>query len=133
MADALRGSIDAAEYKHEVLGLIFLKHVSDAFAERRVELEALAAGFVLANGSMSAQQSGKGAIRAAIVADDLLDCIIALPGQWFRSPQIPACLWFLRRGRSAGGDGPDVRSGETLFIDANLTRLGFGPSRGKAR
>ena len=35
MADALRGSMDAAEYKHVVLGLIFLKYISDAFEERR--------------------------------------------------------------------------------------------------
>ena len=45
-----------------------------------------------------------------------MDCIIALPGQLFRSTQIPACLWFLRRGR-LGGEHQD-REGETLFIDA---------------
>ena len=71
------------------------------------------AGFVLANGSMSSNQSGEGEIRRNIIEADLVDCIIALPGQLFRSTQIPACLWFLRRGRSGG-----ERSGETLFIDA---------------
>ena len=71
------------------------------------------AGFVLANGSMSSNQSGEGEIRKNIIEADLVDCIIALPGQLFRSTQIPACLWFLRRGRSGGG-----HSGETLFIDA---------------
>ena len=71
------------------------------------------AGFVLANGSMSSNQSGEGEIRKNIVEADLVDCIIALPGQLFRSTQIPACLWFLRRGRST-----EVRIGETLFIDA---------------
>ena len=40
MADALRGSMDAAEYKHVVLGLIFLKYISDAFEETRARLEA---------------------------------------------------------------------------------------------
>ena len=40
MADALRGSMDAAEYKHVVLGLIFLKYISDAFEEVYAELEA---------------------------------------------------------------------------------------------
>ena len=43
-----------------------------------------------------------------------MDCIIALPGQLFRSTQIPACLWFLRKGRGDTGR----RRGETLFIDA---------------
>ncbi len=72
------------------------------------------AGFVLANGSMSSSQSGEGEIRKNIVEAGLVDCVIALPGQLFRSTQIPACLWFLRRGRRAG----ETRSGETLFIDA---------------
>ena len=71
------------------------------------------AGFVLANGSMSSNQSGEGEIRKNIIEAGLVDCIIALPGQLFRSTQIPACLWFLRRGRQKGD-----RLGETLFIDA---------------
>ena len=71
------------------------------------------AGFVLANGSMSSNQSGEGEIRKSIIEAGLVDCIIALPGQLFRSTQIPACLWFLRRGRHN-----ETRSGETLFIDA---------------
>ncbi len=57
------------------------------------------AGFVLANGSMSSSQSGEGEIRKNIIEAGLVDCIIALPGQLFRSTQIPACLWFLSRGR----------------------------------
>lgn len=39
-ADALRGSMDAAEYKHVVLGLIFLKYISDSFEEHHARLEA---------------------------------------------------------------------------------------------
>ena len=74
------------------------------------------AGFVLANGSMSSNQSGEGEIRKNIVEADLVDCIIALPGQLFRSTQIPACLWFLSRDRSRREDWD--RRGETLFIDA---------------
>ena len=69
------------------------------------------AGFVLANGSMSSNQSGEGEIRKNLIEADMVDCIVALPGQLFRSTQIPACLWFLSRGRSN-------RQGETLFIDA---------------
>ena len=71
------------------------------------------AGFVLSNGSMSSNQSGEGEIRKNIIEADLVDCIVALPGQLFRSTQIPACLWFLRRGRDGG-----ERTDETLFIDA---------------
>ena len=60
------------------------------------------AGFVLANGSMSSNQSGEGEIRKNIIEAGFVDCIIALPGQLFRSTQIPACLWFLSRGRRNG-------------------------------
>ncbi len=74
------------------------------------------AGFVLANGSMSSSQSNEGVIRKAMIEGDLVDCIVALPGQLFRSTQIPACLWFLSRGRGNGEERP--RRGETLFIDA---------------
>jgi type I restriction enzyme M protein len=80
------------------------------------------AGFVLANGSMSSQQSGEGVIRKAIVEADLVDCMIALPGQLFYTTQIPVCLWFLARDKSDGGIGSggrfrDRRS-QILFIDA---------------
>lgn len=79
------------------------------------------AGFVLANGSMSSNTSGEGDIRKAIIEADLVDCMVALPGQLFFSTQIPVCLWFLRRGRGdpmgRPGSGRD-RRGETLFIDA---------------
>ena len=74
------------------------------------------AGFVLANGSMSSQQSGEGEIRKSLVEADLVDCMVALPGQLFYSTQIPACLWFVARGR-AGSHFRD-RQGELLFIDA---------------
>ena len=74
------------------------------------------AGFVLANGSMSSNQSGEGEIRKNLIETDMVDCIVALPGQLFRSTQIPACLWFLSRGRS-NRERRD-RLGETLFIDA---------------
>ena len=73
-------------------------------------------GFVLANGSMSSKQSGEGQIRAGLVEADLLDCMVALPGQLFYSTPIPACLWFVARGR-AGSRFRD-RRGEVLFIDA---------------
>lgn len=74
------------------------------------------AGFVLSNGSMSADTGGEGEIRKGIIEDSLVDCMVALPGQLFYSTQIPVCLWFLARNR-ANGRFRD-RSGETLFIDA---------------
>jgi len=74
------------------------------------------AGFVLANGSMSSGQSGEGEIRKNLIEADLVDCMVALPGQLFYSTQIPACLWFLARDR-ANGKFRD-RRGEILFIDA---------------
>ena len=81
------------------------------------------AGFVLANGSMSSNQSGEGDIRKAIVEADLVDCMVALPGQLFYSTQIPACLWFLAKNKAGGGQYRN-RKGETLFIDARkLGRL----------
>ena len=75
------------------------------------------AGFVMANGSLSSQQSGEGEIRKAILDADLVDCVIALPAQLFYSTQIPVCLWFLAKDRSAAGGFRD-RRGEVLFIDA---------------
>jgi len=79
------------------------------------------AGFVLANGSLISNTSGEGEIRKAIIEADLVDCIIALPGQLFYTTQIPACLWFLTRSKSArkiNGKTFRARHGETLFIDA---------------
>jgi type I restriction enzyme M protein len=75
------------------------------------------AGVVLANGSMSSMQSGEGDIRRAMVEADVVDCMVALPGQLFYSTQIPACLWFLSRNKNPG-NGWRNRSGEVLFIDA---------------
>ena len=65
---------------------------------------------MLSNGSMSSNQSGEGEIRKNLIEAELVDCMVALPGQLFYSTQIPACLWFLARGRQ--------RRGEILFIDA---------------
>jgi type I restriction enzyme M protein len=84
------------------------------------------AGFVLANGSMSSNQSGEGDIRKAIIDADLVDCMVALPGQLFYSTQIPVCLWFLTKSKaartllSASGEKEFIRARKrkTLFIDA---------------
>ena len=86
------------------------------------------AGVVLANGSMSSAQSGEGEMRRAMVEADMVDCMIALPGQLFYSTQIPACLWFLARSKNPGPSSSSAavgrkeawrdRRGEVLFIDA---------------
>ena len=93
------------------------------------------AGFVLANGSMSTNTKGEGEIRQKMVENDLVDCMIALPGQLFYTTQIPVCLWFLTKKqkrfnsgwasrpwlRAIDRDGQAThrnREGETLFIDA---------------
>jgi len=88
------------------------------------------AGFVLANGSMSTNTNSEGKIRQKIIDNDLVDCMIALPGQLFFTTQIPVCLWFIARDKSGGqpsplsppseGEGNRLRDrrGEVLFIDA---------------
>ena len=85
------------------------------------------AGFVLANGSMSSNQSGEGEIRKALIEADLVDCMVALPGQLFYSTQIPVCLWFLTKNKAAptfkllNGENSEFirdRRKQTLFIDA---------------
>jgi type I restriction enzyme M protein len=88
----------------------WLQHILHHLAPRGT------AGVVLANGSMSSQQSGEGEIRKALIEQDRVDCMVALPGQLFYSTQIPACLWFLARDKSANGHRD--RKGEILFIDA---------------
>lgn len=69
------------------------------------------AGIVLANGSMSSSQNSEGDIRRAMVDADVVEVMVALPSQLFFNTQIPACLWFLAKGKTA-------RKGEVLFIDA---------------
>jgi len=76
-------------------------------------------GFVLASGSMSSNQSGEGDIRRAVIEADLVDCMVALPGPLFYSTQIPVCLVFLTKNKSAHAKrGFRDRRKQTLFIDA---------------
>ncbi|MDA9837644.1 type I restriction-modification system subunit M [Luminiphilus sp.] len=73
------------------------------------------AGVVLANGSMSSNTGGEGQIREAMVRSDVVEVMVALPGQLFLNTQIPVCLWFLTNDKTMNGRD---RRGETLFIDA---------------
>ncbi|TDD29360.1 SAM-dependent DNA methyltransferase [Actinomadura sp. KC06] len=90
------------------------------------------AGVVMANGSMSSRQTAERGIRAAMVEDDLVSCIVALPGQLFRSTPIPACLWFLDKGKAtrnqvlfidARGMGTMIDRTERVFTSADIARI----------
>lgn len=83
-------------------------------------------GLLLANGSMSSNTNTEGAIRKALVENDLVECMVALPGQLFTNTQIPACIWFLTRNKKERNGFRD-RSGEVLFIDAR--NLGYMKDR----
>jgi type I restriction enzyme M protein len=92
----------------------WLQHMASKLTPRGM------AGVVLANGSVASQQSGEGAIRQKMVEDDLVECIVGLPGQLFYTTQISVCLWFLNRNKANGSasDHWRDRRGEVLFIDA---------------
>jgi type I restriction enzyme M protein len=83
------------------------------------------AGFVLANGSMSSNQSGEGDIRKAIIEADLVDCMVALPGQLFYSTQIPVCLWFLTKNKK-GEPSPSGSIGiYTILLETGMLQHDF--------
>lgn len=81
---------------------------------------------LLANGSMSTSTKGEGEIREKLIKNDLVECMVALPGQLFTNTQIPACIWFLTKNKGARGDFRDRRK-EVLFIDAR--NLGYMKDR----
>lgn len=81
---------------------------------------------LLANGSMSSNTNSEGEIRRALIEKDLVECMVALPGQLFTNTQIPACIWLLTRNKKARGSLAD-RSGKVLFIDAR--NLGYMKDR----
>jgi len=83
-------------------------------------------GLLLANGSMSSNTNNEGQIRRALIENDLVECMVALPGQLFTNTQIPACIWFLTRNKEERNSFRD-RSGEVLFIDAR--NLGYMKDR----
>jgi type I restriction enzyme M protein len=88
-------------------------------------------GLLLANGSMSSNTGGEGDIRKALVENDLVECMVALPGQLFTNTQIPACIWFLTKNKKERTNATDRklrnREGEFLFIDAR--NLGYMKDR----
>ena len=88
-------------------------------------------GLLLANGSMSSNTNNEGAIRQKLIEEDLVECMVALPGQLFTNTQIPACIWFLTKNKgertSAAGRKLRDRKGEVLFIDAR--NLGYMKDR----
>lgn len=83
-------------------------------------------GLLLANGSMSSNTNTEGDIRRALVEADVVECMVALPGQLFTNTQIPACIWFLTKSKLGGSGRVDCR-GKTLFVDAR--NLGYMKDR----
>lgn len=88
-------------------------------------------GLLLANGSMSSNTNNEGAIRRTLIEEDLVECMVALPGQLFTNTQIPACIWFLTKNKGARTSAAErelrERKGEVLFIDAR--NLGYMKDR----
>lgn len=76
------------------------------------------AGVVMANGTMTSKSSGEGEIRKNMLEADIVSCIVALPSQLFRGTQIPVCVWFFAKDKTAGEKGSIDRTGQVLFIDA---------------
>ncbi|WP_018416237.1 type I restriction-modification system subunit M [Teredinibacter turnerae] len=88
-------------------------------------------GLLLSNGSMSSNTNNEGTIRKNLIEEDLIECMVALPGQLFTNTQIPACIWFLTKNKgartAASGRQLRDRKGEILFIDAR--KLGYMKDR----
>jgi type I restriction enzyme M protein len=84
-------------------------------------------GLLLANGSLDATNKSEFSIKKTIIEEDLVECIVALPGKLFTNTDIPACIWFMTKSKceakTASGRQLRDRRGEVLFIDAR--KLGF--------
>jgi len=74
------------------------------------------AGFVMATGELSNQETARLEVRKTLVEEGYVDCIVQLTGQLFANTQIPCSLWFLARNRDGSG-GYRERKDEILFID----------------
>lgn len=79
------------------------------------------AGTVLANGSLSTQQTSEAEIRKNLINSDIVECIVSMPSQLFYSVTIPVSLWILRKGKEGNSRG------KVLFIDAR--NLGYMADR----
>ncbi|WP_210398137.1 type I restriction-modification system subunit M [Motiliproteus sediminis] len=82
---------------------------------------------LLANGSMSSNTNNEGEIRKRLIEEDLVECMVALPGQLFTNTQIPACIWFLTKDKSGKVGKKHDRRDDILFIDAR--NLGYMKDR----
>ena len=91
--------------RHGNSNFAWVQHFIYHLAPRGVGTTGGRAGFVLANGRMSSDQSGEGDIRRALIEADLVYCMVALPGQLFYSTQIPVCLWFLAKNKAENKSG----------------------------
>jgi type I restriction enzyme M protein len=75
-------------------------------------------------GTLTSSQGGDDTIRKAFLDDDVIECIIDLPGQLFFNTQIPSSLWFFNKDKSKWKSN---REDQVLFIDAR--KLGKAISR----
>ena len=82
------------------------------------------AGIVMPRGTLTSSQGGDDAIRKAFLDDDVIECIIDLPGQLFFNTQIPSCLWFFNKDKTKW---KNKRQNQVLFMDAR--KLGTAISR----
>jgi type I restriction enzyme M protein len=82
------------------------------------------AGIVMPRGTLTSSQGGDDLIRKAMLDDDVIECIVDLPGQLFFNVQIPSCLWFFNKDKSKWKND---RANQVLFIDAR--KLGSPVSR----
>ncbi len=93
--------------------LHFLQHLRDPDAKHAGGT----AGFVMATGELSSNDTARFAVRKALVEGGFVDCVVTLTGKLFANTQIPCALWFLSKNRG-GSESYRVRKNEVLFINA---------------
>jgi type I restriction enzyme M protein len=84
---------------------------------------------LLANGSMSSNTNNEGDIRKELVERDLVECMVALPGQLFTNTQIPACIWFLTKNKGERENGLKYANRKERFLFIDARQLGYMKDR----
>lgn len=84
---------------------------------------------LLANGSMSSNTNNEGDIRKELIERDLVECMVALPGQLFTNTQIPACIWFLTKNKGERENGLKYSNRKERFLFIDARQLGYMKDR----
>ncbi len=84
---------------------------------------------LLANGSMSSNTNNEGDIRKELIERDLVECMVALPGQLFTNTQIPACIWFLTKNKGERENGLKYANRKERFLFIDARQLGYMKDR----